>query len=148
MPAHADVAFLFTLLTEKDREFKWTQAPFKDLKTTLIVTPIMAYHDLSPNATSFTLDINASSHEISKGHVISYGNRTLDKAERNYNTMNSLLAIPLSAASAIAKELHTERGLADQSKTEKPARQIFWWTDIKRDVIKSYNICASIKRLT
>ncbi len=108
----------------------------------------MAYHDLSPNATSFTLDINASNHEISKGLVISYGSRTLDKAERSYNAMNNLLTVPLSAASGIVKDLHTERGLADHSKTKKAARQIFWCTDIKRGVIKSYNNCASIKHLT
>ncbi len=58
------------------------------------------------------------------------------------------LVIPPSAASAIAKELHTELGHAGQSKTEKAARQRFWWPDMKRDVITACNNYALVKHPT
>ncbi len=58
--------------------------------------PILAFPDLSPDACPFILDTDASNHAIGavlsqKGadgreHVIDYGSRTLDKAERNYST--------------------------------------------------------------
>ncbi len=58
----------------------------------------------SPDACPFILDTDASNHAIGavlsqkgaagKEHVIAYGNRTLDKAERNYSiTKREMLAM-------------------------------------------------------
>ncbi len=72
IPAYARVAVTLTRLTEKGREFMWTQeydAAFNDLKTALTSAPILAYPDLSPNALPFILDTDASSHAI--GGVLS-----------------------------------------------------------------------------
>ncbi len=65
IPAYARVVFPVTRLTEKDREFKWTQecdAAFNDIRTALTSALILAYPDLSPNAASFVLDTDANSH--------------------------------------------------------------------------------------
>ncbi len=60
-----------------------------------ISTPILAFPDLSKDATPFILDTEANIHAIGavlaladqdgRGRVVHYGNRTLDKADRNYN---------------------------------------------------------------
>ncbi len=67
IPAYFRVVFPLTRLTEKGREFKWTQEcedAFKDLKTTLTSAPILAYPDLAQKATRFVLDTDASGQTI------------------------------------------------------------------------------------
>ncbi len=64
-----------------------------------------------------------------------------------YDDRSSLRpVVPPLAASVIAKGLHMHLGHADQSKTEKTARQRFWWPDIKRDVTTCNN-CAACARI-
>ena len=100
---YSDLVRPLTLLTHKNKPFIWStecQESFDALKQKLIGSDIMAYprdHGL------YVLDTDASDTQISgilsqmqdgKEHVISYGSRTLNKAERNYCiTDKELLAI-------------------------------------------------------
>lgn len=99
IPSYARIAFPLNRLTEKDRPFKWTaecKVAFHQLKEALTAAPILAFPILTSDAPPFVLDTDASSHAIGavlsqrgedgRERVISYGSRTLDKAERNYST--------------------------------------------------------------
>ncbi len=67
---------------------------FETVKEALVEAPILAFPDISPDADPFILDADANNHAKGavlshkgadgKEHVIAYGSRTLDKAERNY----------------------------------------------------------------
>ncbi len=52
IPAYDRIVFPLTRLTERGREFKWTQeyeAAFKDLKAIRGFAAILAYSDLAPS---------------------------------------------------------------------------------------------------
>ncbi len=97
-------------------------------KTALISAPILTYYDLSPNAAPFILDTDASSHAIGgapsqvlsdgKDHVISYGSRTLDKAERNYSTTRRVMLALVSFTKKNSPYLKTKRSRS--TRTIKP----------------------------
>ena len=82
-----------TQLTEKGRPFLWTdecETSFQNLKKSLTSPPIMSF---PKDGGSFILDtdacdisIGAVLSQVQNGatHVISYGSRTLNKAEKNY----------------------------------------------------------------
>ena len=103
IPHFADVARPLQQLTEKDREFSWTeecQGSFENLKQLLTLTPILAY----PNVTDeFCLDTDASDYAIGdvlsqkqngQERVVAYFSRTLTRSERNYCvTRKELLAV-------------------------------------------------------
>ena len=99
----AEIAKPLHRLTEKQYQFLWTEEcerAFKQLKTALISTPILAY---PTNDDSFILDTDASNmgigavlSQIQEGteKVIAYFSRTLTKAERRYCvTRKELLAL-------------------------------------------------------
>ena len=102
----AEIAKPLHRLTEKQQQFIWTEdceIAFKQLKTALISTPILAY---PTSGDSFILDTDASNmgigavlSQIQEGteKVIAYFSRTLTKAERRYCvTRKELLALVAS----------------------------------------------------
>ncbi|XP_033741767.1 uncharacterized protein LOC117328350 [Pecten maximus] len=91
-------------LTKKNTKFCWTddtERSFIELKQKLTGSEILAYPDV--NGSEFILDTDASQYAIGgvlsqiqdgKERVISYGSRSLDKAERNYCvTRKEMLAV-------------------------------------------------------
>ncbi|CAG2249262.1 Retrovirus-related Pol polyprotein from transposon 412 [Mytilus edulis] len=87
-----------TALTHKNQpvKLKWTpkcQTAFESIKQALITAPVLAYPDLSK---PFILTCDASDEAISfvlgqsdfenKEYVVAYGNKTLTKEEKRYNT--------------------------------------------------------------
>ena len=90
---YSDLVRPLTLLTHKDQQFIWTpecQKAFDELKEKLTSSELMAY---PRNEGLYVLDTDASDTQIAavlsqmqdgKERVISYGSRTLNKAERNY----------------------------------------------------------------
>ncbi|MEW8561290.1 MAG: reverse transcriptase domain-containing protein, partial [Candidatus Thiodiazotropha sp.] len=103
LKGYSDLVRPLTLLTHKNTPFVWTeqcQKSFETLKQRLIGSEIMAY----PRDNGlYVLDTDASDTQISgvlsqiqdgRELVISYGSRTLNKAEKNYCiTDKELLAI-------------------------------------------------------
>ena len=100
---YSDLVRPLTLLTHKDTPFVWSeecQQTFEILKERLMGSEIMAY---PKDEGLYILDTDASDTQISgvlsqiqdeKERVISYGSRSLNKAERNYCiTDKELLAI-------------------------------------------------------
>lgn len=90
-------------LTQKDKKFDWNadcETAFQDLKRLLVTSPVLALPDFSKQ---FVLDTDASGSgigavlsQIKDGaeQVISYGSRSLTKAERRYSiTRKELLAV-------------------------------------------------------
>lgn len=90
-------------LTQKDKKFDWNadcETAFQDLKRLLVTSPVLALPDFSKQ---FVLDTDASGSgigavlsQIQDGaeQVISYGSRSLTKAERRYSiTRKELLAV-------------------------------------------------------
>ena len=101
--AFAEVAAPLHRLTEKKKEFVWTDecdSAFEKLKEALITAPVLAY---PKEQGQFVLDTDASAFAIggvlSQVHdgeerVIAYGSKALSKPERNYCvTRRELLAI-------------------------------------------------------
>ena len=100
---YSDLVRPLTLLTHKNAPFVWTQEcqeSFEALKEKLVSSEIMAYpQDIG----LFILDTDASDTQVAgilsqiqgdRERVISYGSRSLNKAERNYCiTDKELLAI-------------------------------------------------------
>lgn len=91
-------------LTKKDTKFCWTadtEKAFHELKKKLTGSEVLAYPDI--NGTEFILDTDASHYAIGgvlsqvqngKERVISYGSRSLTRAERNYCvTRKEMLAV-------------------------------------------------------
>jgi len=72
---------------------------FRDLKSKLISPPILRYPDysrrfiLTTDASNEGLGAVLSQGEIGKDLPIAFASRSLKKAERNYSTMEELLAI-------------------------------------------------------
>ncbi len=106
MKGFAEIAKPLHRLTEKQRQFIWTEdceIAFKQLKTALTSTPILAY---PTNDDCFVLDTDASNlgigavlSQIQEGteKVIAYFSRTLTKAEKRYCvTRKELLALVAS----------------------------------------------------
>ena len=99
----SDIAHPLIHLTKKGVEFKWTelcQQSFEELKRKLISPEIMAYPNekdqfiLDCDASNFCIGAVLSQRQGDKERVISYGSRTLSKAERNYCvTDRELLAV-------------------------------------------------------
>ena len=103
IPHFADVARPLQQLTEKDREFSWTEecrGSFENFKNLLTMTPILAYPNLTDE---FCLDTDASEYAIGavlsqkqngKEKVVAYFSRILTRSERNYCvTRKELLAV-------------------------------------------------------
>ncbi|KAA3678006.1 uncharacterized protein DEA37_0008956 [Paragonimus westermani] len=107
VPRFSHIAKPLTLLTEKGRVFEWSedcQQSFDRLKDALCTAPILALPDTRADAKMFILDTDASDVAIGavlsqldnndKEHVIAYGNRNLNRSERNYcTTRKEMLAL-------------------------------------------------------
>ncbi len=62
IPSYSRIALPLICLTEKMREFKWTnecEEAFQTLKTALTSAPILAFPDLSKDANPFIIDTDA-----------------------------------------------------------------------------------------
>ena len=103
IPHFAAIARPLHQLTERGREFQWTQEcihAFDELKLRLLSAPILSFPDFEK---PFILDTDACQYGIgavlSQNHdgeerVVAYGSRTLSKAERKYCvTRKELLAV-------------------------------------------------------
>eukprot|EP00731_Ephydatia_muelleri_P004957 Em0002g1133a len=103
IPHFAAIARPLHQLTERGREFQWTQEcihAFDELKSRLLSAPILSFPDFEK---PFILDTDACQYGIgavlSQDHdgeekVVAYGSRTLSKAERKYCvTRKELLAV-------------------------------------------------------
>eukprot|EP00731_Ephydatia_muelleri_P017388 Em0010g486a len=103
IPHFAAIARQLHQLTERGREFQWTQEcihAFDELKSRLLSAPILSFPDFEK---PFILDTDACQYGIgavlSEDHdgeekVVAYGSRTLSKAERKYCvTRKELLAV-------------------------------------------------------
>lgn len=92
IPNFSDIAYPLTTLTKKDEPFLWTsmcQDSFDNLKEKLCSQPILTFPDFNE---TFTLTTDASDYAIGavlsqNDRVVSYGSRVLNKAERNYSTI-------------------------------------------------------------
>ena len=95
----AEIATPLYRLTEKGRQFKWTnecQLAFDKLKNFLMTPPILAFPDTTQDAGKFILDTDASGvgigavlsqvHPDGSERVIAYASRRLSKAESRYCT--------------------------------------------------------------
>ncbi|MES9881558.1 MAG: reverse transcriptase domain-containing protein [Sedimenticola sp.] len=100
---YSDLVHPLTQITLKGTKFVWSvdcQKAFDDLKAKLVGSDVMAH---PRNYGTFILDTDASDTQIAgvlsqvqdgKERVVSYGSRTLNKAERNYCiTDKELLAV-------------------------------------------------------
>lgn len=95
VPGYGRIAKPLTTLLKKDVPFQWTdlcQASFDELKSILTTEPLLQYPDFNR---TFNLTCDASNYAIgcvlSQGPIgtdppIAYASRTLNRAERNYNT--------------------------------------------------------------
>lgn len=102
IPNFAEKACPLNKLCSKNATFNWNKEcehAFQYLKTALVQPPVLTYPDFSPK-NEFLLQTDASGTAIgsvlgnSDGRPIAYASRGLNKAERNYPTMEKeLLAI-------------------------------------------------------
>lgn len=98
----SEIAALLIYLSRKNVQFDWTpecQNSFEALKTSLINPPVLQYPNISPDNT-FILKTDASGHSVgavlsnSHDRPIAYASRALNKAEKQYSTIEKeLLAI-------------------------------------------------------
>lgn len=98
----AEIATPLNYLSRKNVQFEWTsecQLAFDTLKTALINPPVLQYPNFSPENT-FILKTDASGHSVgavlsnSDDRPIAYASRALNKAEKQYSTIEKeLLAI-------------------------------------------------------
>lgn len=102
IPNFAQIAFPLNSLCRKNVQFIWTEEcekSFQNLKNALISPPVLQYPNLSEN-NEFLLQTDASGTAIGSvlcnndGRPVAYASRSLNKAERNYPTIEKeLLAI-------------------------------------------------------
>ena len=99
----AEVAAPLHALTEKAREFKWTEAcegAFEELKSRLMTAPVLSYplpgcdYILDTDASGDGIGAVLSQVQHGEERVIAYASRKLSRAERNYCvTRRELLAV-------------------------------------------------------
>ena len=102
IPDFSSVAYPLTRLTQKNRQFEWTdecETAFLTLKRLLTTAPILSY----PSRDMFVLDTDASAFgvcavlsQIQDGQekVIAYGSKTLSRSQMGYcTTYRELLAV-------------------------------------------------------
>ena len=95
IPHFADIAAPLHSLTQKGMTFHWSQectTAFLELKKCLVQAPILAYPKLTPGASEFIVQTDASAYGLGavlqqEGHVIAYASRTLSAPERNYSVI-------------------------------------------------------------
>lgn len=99
IPNFAHLSAPLNKLTRKNQVFNWTQEcqeAFEILKTKLTVSPVLQYPDFSKNNT-FILKTDASGVAVgavlcnSNDKPVAYASRTLNKAEKNYCTIEKEL---------------------------------------------------------
>lgn len=98
----ADKAYHLNLLSKKNTKFNWDsncQTSFETLKQSMMSPPILQYPDFS-ELNQFIVQTDASGYAIgavlsnSNGRPIAYASRSLNKAEKNYPTIEKeLLAV-------------------------------------------------------
>lgn len=98
----ADIAYYLNCLCRKNAKFVWDdkcQKSFETLKQCMISPPVLQYPDLS-KTNQFTVQTDASGYAIgailsnADGRPVAYASRSLNKAERNYPTIEKeLLAV-------------------------------------------------------
>ena len=103
IPHFAAIARPLHQLTERGREFQWTQEcihAFDELKSRLLSAPILSFPDFEkpfiPDTDACQYGIGAVLSQDHDGEekVVAYGSRTLSKAERKYCvTRKELLAV-------------------------------------------------------
>ena len=79
-------------LMQKGMPFLWSsgcEQAFLTLKEKLIQAPVLAYPKLEANASTFTLETDASAVGIGAvyGHPVAYVSRALKKAEKKYSVI-------------------------------------------------------------
>lgn len=93
---YAKIAQPLTNLLKKDVKFHWNdncQESFEKLKHTLVNPPLLQYPDfsqkfnLTTDASQYALGAVLSQGPIGKDLPLSFASRTLNKAERNYSTI-------------------------------------------------------------
>lgn len=99
IPNFSSIAAPLNSLTKKGVTFTWTsdcQKAFETLKHSLTTPPILQYPNFSPN-NSFILKTDASGHAIgavlcnADDRPVAFASRSLNKAERNYCTIEKEL---------------------------------------------------------
>lgn len=99
IPNFATISIPLNRLSRKNQPFEWTtecEKSFQDLKNSLITPPILEYPDFS-ETNQFVLQTDASGIAIgavlcnSNMKPIAYASRPLNKAERNYPTIQKEL---------------------------------------------------------
>lgn len=92
---YSKVAEPLTNLTSKEKDWTWgsvEQKAFEVLRDALTSSPIVSYPDfdkpfwLKTDASAGSVGYVLSQYHDEKEHVISYGSKKLDKAQRNYST--------------------------------------------------------------
>lgn len=102
IPGFADIAFHLNKLCRKNVKFDWDemcQNAFETLKKKIISPPVLQYPDFS-DSNEFIIQTDASGYAIGAilsnkdSNPIAYASRSLNKAEKNYPTIEKeLLAI-------------------------------------------------------
>ena len=103
IPGFSRLASPLHKLLKKEAKYEWTnehEHAFRSLKNRLISPPILRYPDysrefiLTTEASKEGVGAVLSQGEIGKDHPITFASRSLNKAERNYNTTErEILAI-------------------------------------------------------
>ena len=91
----AEIARPLNNLAQKNTPFMWSpecEAAFQTLKAKLTTSPILAYPNLGPSASTFELHTDASNNGLGAvleqdERVIAYASRTLTKSEKNYSVI-------------------------------------------------------------
>ena len=89
IPHFADIAAPLHSLTQKGTTFHWSQectTAFLELKKCLVQASTLAYPKLTPGASKFTVQTDASAYGLGavlqqEGHIIAYASRTLSAPE-------------------------------------------------------------------